>query len=63
MRTVGITTLKKQLTEYLRLASAGETFLITNRGKVVAEFTPPKPRTTQDAEFADLVRKGLVAAQ
>ncbi len=41
MRTVGIKLLKNRLSEYLRLVAAGETILVTDRDRVVAELRPP----------------------
>ncbi|MBI2890275.1 MAG: type II toxin-antitoxin system Phd/YefM family antitoxin [Nitrospirae bacterium] len=63
MRAVGIKILKNRLSEYVRIASNGETVLVTDRDKVVAELTPPQPGRApgpSDALFADLIRKGLV---
>lgn len=40
---VGLKVLKKKLSKYVRLASGGETVLITNRGTVVAEPASPRP--------------------
>ena len=40
MRTVGLKILKNQLSEYVRLAAAGETVVITDRGRAVAEIVP-----------------------
>jgi antitoxin (DNA-binding transcriptional repressor) of toxin-antitoxin stability system len=40
MRAVGIKTLKAKLGEYIRLAKAGETILVTERENVVAELRP-----------------------
>lgn len=64
MRTVGLKVLKNKLSEYVRLASSGETVLITDRDQVVAELTPPNPsraRSLPDAVLADAVRNGLVS--
>ena len=44
MRTVGIKTLKNKLSEYVRAAAAGETVVITDRGRAVAEIVPPQIR-------------------
>jgi Antitoxin of toxin-antitoxin stability system len=41
MRSVGIKLLKNKLSEYIRLA--GETVLVTDRDRVVAELGPPAP--------------------
>ena len=42
MKCVGIRVLKAKLSEYLRLAKAGETILITERDEVVAELRPAR---------------------
>jgi antitoxin (DNA-binding transcriptional repressor) of toxin-antitoxin stability system len=63
MRAVGLKVLKNKLSEYVRLAQGGETILVTDRDRVVAELVPPRqgrgPRVA-DAVLADLVRKGWV---
>ncbi len=61
MRAVGLKVLKNKLSEYVRLASAGETVLVTDRDQVVAELVPPRAgRSTilADAVLADAVRQG-----
>ena len=45
MHTVGLKILKNRLSEYVRLAAAGETVVITDRGRVVAEIVPHRPKT------------------
>ena len=63
MRAVGIKILNSRLSEYLRLVSQGETVLVTNRDRVVAEISPPRPERSEDvadAFLAEAVRKGLV---
>ena len=42
MRTVGLKTLKNKLSEYVRAAAAGETVVITDRGRPIAEINPPR---------------------
>jgi prevent-host-death family protein len=42
MRTVGLKVLKNKLSEYVRLAAAGETIVVTDRGRTVAEIVPPR---------------------
>ena len=42
MRAVGLKTLKNRLSEYVRLVANGETVLVTDRDRVVAELTPPR---------------------
>lgn len=63
MRSVGLKTLKNKLSEYVRLAAEGETVLITDRERVVAELTPPAPTRASgvaDAQLADIVRSGVL---
>jgi prevent-host-death family protein len=43
MKTVGLKVLKNKLSEYVRLAAAGETIAITDRNRIVAEIVPPRP--------------------
>jgi prevent-host-death family protein len=43
MHTVGMKILKNKLSEYVRLAAAGETIVITDRGRAIAELVPPRP--------------------
>jgi prevent-host-death family protein len=47
MRMVGLKTLKNKLSQYVRLAASGETVVVTDRGRVVAEIVSPrrKPET------------------
>ncbi|MBN1771482.1 MAG: type II toxin-antitoxin system prevent-host-death family antitoxin [Deltaproteobacteria bacterium] len=63
MRTVGLKVLKNRLSEYVRAAEAGETVLISDRDRVVAELVPPSdaraPRVA-DVLLAELVRSGLL---
>lgn len=42
MQAVGLKTLKNKLSEYVRRAASGETVVITDRGRVVAEIVPPR---------------------
>jgi antitoxin (DNA-binding transcriptional repressor) of toxin-antitoxin stability system len=63
MRAVGLKVLKNKLSEYVRLASSGETVLITDRDRVVAELVPPalgRAPIFDDAILADLVRRGCL---
>jgi prevent-host-death family protein len=45
MKSVGLKVLKNKLSEYVRIAAAGEPVAITDRNRVVAELVPPRPRT------------------
>ena len=61
MRSVGLKILKNRLSEYIRLAAAGETVLVTDRNRVVAEIVPPQPghkAATEDDFIARGVREG-----
>jgi len=40
MKAVGVKVLKNKLSEYVRLAASGETVLVTDRDRVVAELGP-----------------------
>lgn len=61
MRSVGIKILKNKLSEYVRLAASGETVLVTDRDRVVAELVPPQAGRSEhldDAVLAQAVREG-----
>ncbi len=63
MRCIGVKVLKNKLSEYLRLVAAGETVLVTDRDKVIAELGPPRQGRSpmaSDAVLADAVRKGWI---
>jgi prevent-host-death family protein len=49
MKTVGVRELKNRLSEYIRRAKSGEGVLVTDRGQVVAELTPPGRGATDAA--------------
>jgi prevent-host-death family protein len=64
MRSVGLKVLKNKLSEYVRHAARGETVLITDRDRVVAELVPPQPGHSPllaDARLAEAVREGWLA--
>lgn len=63
MRAVGVKILKDRLSEYLRLAQGGETVLVTDRDKVIAEIRAPSAPWSadlSDVRLADLVRRGVL---
>ena len=64
MHKVGIKALKNELSRHIRAAAAGETVLVTDRGRVVAELIPPRAAaeagTDAERRWAELVRRGLV---
>ena len=65
MRAVGLKILKNRLAEYVRLAASGETVLVTDRDRVVAELAPPAAGRSPwlaDALLAEAVREGYVTA-
>ena len=64
MRSVGLKVLKNKLSDYVRLAAGGETVLITDRDRVVAEIVPPQSGRSPllaDARLAEAVREGWLA--
>jgi len=62
MRVVGIKVLKNKLSEYVRMVAAtGETVLVTDRDRVVAELVPPRAGRgldVADVRLAEVVRRG-----
>jgi prevent-host-death family protein len=59
MRMVGLKTLKNKLSEYVRLAASGETIVITDRNRIVAEIVPPRRDT--NAFFERGIREGWLS--
>jgi antitoxin (DNA-binding transcriptional repressor) of toxin-antitoxin stability system len=65
MRKVGIKALKNGLSGYIRAVAAGETLLVTDRDRVVAELGPPRAPaegTDEERGWAELIRLGVVTA-
>ena len=63
MRSVEIERLHSRLSEYVRLAASGETILLTDGDRVVAELGPPRETRSPipaDAFLADAVRTGVL---
>jgi antitoxin (DNA-binding transcriptional repressor) of toxin-antitoxin stability system len=63
VRAVGLKVLKNKLSEYVRLAEQGETVLVTDRDRVVAELSPPQKSRSPimaDALLAQAVRQGWI---
>lgn len=63
MRAVGLKVLKNKLSEYVRLAASGETVLVTDRDRVVAELAPAQNHRSPvlgDALLAEAVRQGWI---
>jgi prevent-host-death family protein len=64
MNEVGIRELKNRLSEYVRLVRAGEVFMVTDRGEVVAELCPPGQAAGKASRYPGLqalVRRGAVS--
>ncbi len=66
-RTVGIAVLRHRIREYLRRVAAGETILVMERDRVVAELRPPSVAHAlpahpllADPQIADMVRRGVM---
>lgn len=63
MRVVGLKVLKNKLSEYVRLAREGESVLVTDRDRVVAELGPPRPDRAGpvgDVLLSEAIRKGWI---
>ena len=62
MKSVGVRELKNRLSEYIRDVRSGESVLVTDRGEVVAELSPPGQGSV-DADVPPallaLARRGL----
>lgn len=64
MRSVGLKVLKNKLSEYVRIAAGGETVLVTDRDRVVAELVRPRADRSplfRDAMLAQAVREGWIS--
>lgn len=64
MRAAGVREVKNKLSEYLRLVAEGETVLVTDHGRVVAQITPPPlgtaPATSDEEALRRLAALGKV---
>jgi antitoxin (DNA-binding transcriptional repressor) of toxin-antitoxin stability system len=64
MKTAGVRELKAHLSALLREVASGETLLVTDRGRVVAELRPPGAAerliSPADARYAALVERGTI---
>ena len=58
MKTISVSDLKVHLSEQLRSVKRGECLLITERGKPVAELSPPS--SAPDQRLAELQASGVV---
>ena len=57
LRRVGTRELKNKLSEYLRRVKAGETILVTERGKPIGQIVPVKPTVQERLQL--IVAAGL----
>ena len=62
MRTIGIRELKAQLSRALRDVQDGERYLVTDRGRVVAELRQPSSEGDRDLSRIDQVRLRMARA-
>ena len=64
MKTAGIRELKDHLSAFVREVESGETVLITDRGRVVAELRPPgeadRAAMPSDLRYRRLVDAGVL---
>ena len=58
MKTVGLKTLKNKLSEYIRAAADGETIVVTDRGRVIAEINSPREKAESWRERG--IREGWI---
>jgi len=57
MESIGVRELRRDASRYLARVRAGEAFVVTDRGRPVAELTPLRERTG----YGDLVAAGRIA--
>ena len=57
LRRVGTRELKNKLSEYMRRVKAGETIIVTERGKTIGQIVPVKP--SLDERLQTMVDAGL----
>ena len=60
MEQVNISTLKDQLSAYIRKVRAGETVLVMDRNQPVAQLMPVSGQETDDERLASLIAQGIV---
>lgn len=60
MVSVSISELKAKLSEHLRRVKAGETVMVTDRGRAVAQLSPPPRIEDEEAELQELAAAGLI---
>jgi antitoxin (DNA-binding transcriptional repressor) of toxin-antitoxin stability system len=62
MRTIGIRELKAQLSRALRDVQRGELYLVTDRGRVVAELRPPGNAVAAELSPEQAGRRAMINA-
>jgi prevent-host-death family protein len=60
METVSISRLKDQLSAYLQKVRRGQTVVVTDRNKPVAQLTPVVAKESDDERLARLIAQGVV---
>jgi prevent-host-death family protein len=58
-KTVGLKVLKNRLSEYVRLAASGETVVVTDRGRPVAEIVPPRAEPESGSVPGSVIERGI----
>jgi prevent-host-death family protein len=61
MRAAGVREIRDRLSEYLRLVAEGETVLVTDHGRVVAQLAPPPVHAAPPLSEEEALRR-LAAA-
>jgi prevent-host-death family protein len=57
-KIVGLRELKNNLSQYVRKVRAGEVVTIADRGQVIAELTPPRPKSDPKVALEEMARRG-----
>jgi len=60
MEKVSVSKLKNQLSAYLKKVEAGQTLIVTDRNRPVAQLTPFPERESDDDRIARLVERGIL---
>jgi antitoxin (DNA-binding transcriptional repressor) of toxin-antitoxin stability system len=62
VKTAPVRELKNRLSSFLRLVKAGETVLVTEHGRVIAELRRPEPPGTLEPARVERILRGLEQA-
>lgn len=62
VKTAPVRELKNRLSSFLRLVKAGETVLVTEHGRVIAELRRPEPPVTLEPVRIERILRGLEQA-